>query len=221
MILNEPPRSQYDLNFSLLGIPVRVHPLFWLVAVLLGIRGNEDPVPILIWVGVVFVSILVHELGHALTARWYGWEPWITLHSFGGLASYRPTFHDPTSRIVITLAGPGAGFQAPLDARKRPPICAGAGRAPRFGGLGRRLEPFARRRIVPVIYGFFIANLALFWIVFEAGVHGAIVAGTFFVWVSVFNLFVVSLFWSLMSDLWRNDQAKRLYGFIAAGGSVE
>ena len=45
-------------------------------------------------------------------------------------------------------------------------------------------------------------------------------AGTFFVWVSVFNLFVVSLFWSLMSDLWRNDQAKRLYGFIAAGGSA-
>ena len=50
--------------------------------------------------------------------------------------------------------------------------------------------------------------------------HGAIVAGTFFVWVSVFNLFVVSLFWSLMSDLYRSDQATRLYGFIAAGGSA-
>jgi membrane-associated protease RseP (regulator of RpoE activity) len=110
VILNEPPRSPYDLNFNLLGIPVRVHPMFWLVAVLLGIRGNEDPVPILMWVGVVFVSILVHELGHALTARWYGWEPWITLHGFGGLASYQSTLHDPASRIIITLAGPVAGF---------------------------------------------------------------------------------------------------------------
>ena len=88
---------------------------------------------------------------------------------------------------------------------------------PLFGWVVSR---FARRRIVPLIYGFFIANLAVFWIVFRAGLHGAIVAGTFFVWVSVFNLFVVSLFWSLMSDLWRNDQAKRLYGFIAAGGTA-
>jgi AAA family ATP:ADP antiporter len=88
---------------------------------------------------------------------------------------------------------------------------------PIFGWV---VSTFARRRIVPVIYGFFIFNLALFWIVFQAGTHGAIVAGTFFVWVSVFNLFVVSLFWSLMSDLWRNDQAKRLYGFIAAGGTA-
>ena len=88
---------------------------------------------------------------------------------------------------------------------------------PLFGWV---VSNFARRRIVPVIYGFFILNLVLFWVVFKAGVHGAIVAGTFFVWVSVFNLFVVSLFWSLMSDLWRNDQAKRLYGFIAAGGTA-
>ncbi len=88
---------------------------------------------------------------------------------------------------------------------------------PVFGWVVSR---FPRRRIVPVIYGFFIANLAMFWVAFQAGMHGAVVAGTFFVWVSVFNLFVVSLFWSLMSDLWRNDQAKRLYGFIAAGGSA-
>lgn len=88
---------------------------------------------------------------------------------------------------------------------------------PVFGWV---VSSFPRRRIVPVIYGFFIANLAIFWMVFEAGVHSTIAAGTFFVWVSVFNLFVVSLFWSLMSDLWRNDQAKRLYGFIAAGGSA-
>jgi len=88
---------------------------------------------------------------------------------------------------------------------------------PIFGWV---ISNFARRKIVPAIYGFFIVNLAIFWVVFQTGAYGAVVAGTFFVWVSVFNLFVVSLFWSLMSDLWRNDQAKRLYGFIAAGGSA-
>src|ERR1044071_4242126 len=88
---------------------------------------------------------------------------------------------------------------------------------PVFGWVVSR---FPRRRIVPLIYGFFIVNLAAFWMAFQTGAHGALVAGTFFVWVSVFNLFVVSLFWSLMSDLWRNDQATRLYGFIAAGGSA-
>jgi stage IV sporulation protein FB len=110
VILNEPPRTQYDLNFRVLGIPVRVHPLFWLVALLLGMSGRQDAVSMILWVVAVFGSILVHELGHALTARAYGWQPWITLHGFGGLASYRPTYRNPASQILITLAGPGAGF---------------------------------------------------------------------------------------------------------------
>jgi AAA family ATP:ADP antiporter len=88
---------------------------------------------------------------------------------------------------------------------------------PLFGWV---VSTFARRRIVPVVYGFAIANLLGFWLCFASGAHGAIVAATFFVWVSVFNLFVVSLFWSLMSDLYRSEQATRLYGFIAAGGSA-
>jgi AAA family ATP:ADP antiporter len=87
---------------------------------------------------------------------------------------------------------------------------------PLFGWLVSR---FPRRRIVPLVYGFFIANLACFWGLLEAGIQGPVVAGAFFVWVSVFNLFAVSLFWILLSDLYRIDQAKRLYGFIAAGGS--
>ena len=88
---------------------------------------------------------------------------------------------------------------------------------PLFGWV---VSSFARRRIVPIVYGFLIANLLIFWGLFAAGVHGTLVAATFFVWVSVFNLFVVSLFWSLMSDLYRSEQARRLYGFIAAGGSA-
>ncbi|NIL97422.1 MAG: hypothetical protein GTO53_07365 [Planctomycetales bacterium] len=111
MLIGEPPPSQGDLHFRILGIPVRVHPFFWVVAVLLGLTGNnERPVQLIIWVIAVFVSILVHEMGHALTARSYGWQPWVTLYGFGGLASYHPTQQDARSRIVIAAAGPGAGF---------------------------------------------------------------------------------------------------------------
>ncbi|MGD9720278.1 MAG: site-2 protease family protein [Pirellulales bacterium] len=110
MLLTEPSRSPYDLNFSVLGIPVRVHPFFWLVTLLLGLGGNDDPKLMILWVGACFVSILVHEMGHALAARSHGWEPWITLYGFGGLASYRPTYYSPRSRILISMAGPGAGF---------------------------------------------------------------------------------------------------------------
>jgi stage IV sporulation protein FB len=110
VLLNEPPRSPYDLHFRVLGIPVRVHPMFWLVALLLGLGGNQQPVPMLFWIGAAFVSILIHELGHALTARAHGWQPAITLHGFGGLASYRPTYDSAWSQILVTIAGPGAGF---------------------------------------------------------------------------------------------------------------
>jgi AAA family ATP:ADP antiporter len=91
---------------------------------------------------------------------------------------------------------------------------------PVFGFIVARTP---RRWVVPLLYGFFIANLIAFWMVLrtdDGGGHAPAVAATFFVWTSVFNLFVVSLFWILMSDIWRPDQAKRLYGFIAAGGTA-
>jgi Zn-dependent protease len=110
LLLSQPPPTPYDVRFSLLGIPVRVHPFFWVVAVLMGINGNEKPARMAIWVGVFFVSILIHEMGHALAARSFGWPPSITLHGFGGLASYRPTYRSPRNQILITAAGPLAGF---------------------------------------------------------------------------------------------------------------
>ena len=111
MLIGEPPPSQGDLHFRILGIPVRVHPFFWVVAVLLGLRGSENrPVELIVWVAAVFASILVHEMGHALMAKSFGWQPWVTLYSFGGLASYNATHHDSRSRIVVSAAGPGAGF---------------------------------------------------------------------------------------------------------------
>lgn len=87
---------------------------------------------------------------------------------------------------------------------------------PVFGWLSAR---FPRRQLLPMVYVFFAANLAVFHQLFSQGVAVADTARAFFVWVSVFNLFVVSVFWSFMADLFRTEQAKRLYGLIAAGGS--
>lgn len=79
---------------------------------------------------------------------------------------------------------------------------------------------FPRRRAVPLVYRFFLLNLLAFYLLFRAGVAPAWVARAFFVWLSVYNLFVVSVFWSLMADLFTAEQGKRLFGFVAAGGTV-
>lgn len=79
---------------------------------------------------------------------------------------------------------------------------------------------FAKRLVVPLVYGFFIANLIAFWLVLSGDGRTTAIASIFFVWASVFNLFVVSLFWIVMSDIYSSGQAKRLYGFIAAGGTA-
>lgn len=96
---------------------MRVHPLFWLVALLLGSSGDLLLIPI--WVFVVFISILIHELGHALAYRGYGQRSQIVLHFAGGLtipesvswgvgwANVSPT---PMQGIVISLAGPFTGL---------------------------------------------------------------------------------------------------------------
>jgi AAA family ATP:ADP antiporter len=88
---------------------------------------------------------------------------------------------------------------------------------PVFGWIAARLP---RRYVLPAIYLFFAADLLGFWLDFRAAGTGAFSASLFFVWASVFNLFVVSLFWSLMAELWSNEEAKRLYGFISAGGTA-
>lgn len=88
---------------------------------------------------------------------------------------------------------------------------------PIFAALAARLP---RRRLLPVVYYFFVLNLLIFFMLFKSDIATASVARAFFIWVSVFNLFVVSVFWSFMADLFNNEQARRLFGFIAAGGSA-
>jgi stage IV sporulation protein FB len=111
MFLGEPPASQADLHFRLFGFPVRVHPYFWVISLFMGLGGGPaDPQKTLIWVAVVFVSVLLHELGHASVQRFYGGHPWITLYGLGGLASCNDGPRTPGRRILVLFAGPGAGF---------------------------------------------------------------------------------------------------------------
>jgi len=88
---------------------------------------------------------------------------------------------------------------------------------PLFGWLTSRYE---RRQFLPSIYLFFIANILLFYVLFESGLATTRIAPVFFIWLSVFNLFVVSVFWSFMTDLFANKQAGRIFGLIAAGGTT-
>jgi AAA family ATP:ADP antiporter len=88
---------------------------------------------------------------------------------------------------------------------------------PVFGFLVSR---FRRGQFIPAIYAFFILHLLLFASGFEGDATPAWLQRTFYIWLSVFNLFVVSIFWSFMADIFRPGQAQRLFGFIMAGGSV-
>lgn len=88
---------------------------------------------------------------------------------------------------------------------------------PAFGWAVAR---FPRARLVPVVYRAFVACLIVFFVLMTAGIAPVAAARAFFIWVSLYNLFVVSVFWSFMADLFRNEQGRRLFGFIAAGGTV-
>jgi AAA family ATP:ADP antiporter len=88
---------------------------------------------------------------------------------------------------------------------------------PLYGALVAKLP---RARFIAIVYQFFVANLALFWLLLTLGIAVEIVARVFFVWVSVFNLFAVAVFWSFMADLFSAEQGKRLFGFIGAGGTA-
>lgn len=88
---------------------------------------------------------------------------------------------------------------------------------PLFGAMVARIP---RRRFIPLVYHFFAANILVFWLLLTFKIAMADTAKVFFVWISVFNLFAVSVFWSFMADLYQSEQGKRLFGFIAAGGSA-
>lgn len=176
MFALEPPRTNYDLHFHVAGVPVRVHPWFWLMSLLLGIGPWDHPHPpqqILLWIGVVFVSILIHELGHVVAFRYYGQGARVVLHSFGGLAiadeggygdyssSYYREERGPGAEIMIAFAGPLAGF---LFAALIFAVIAASGHKPaiQLGGpmfIGFDFEPYRWLNLNILIFDLLFVNI--------------------------------------------------------------
>ena len=97
--------------FRLGSIPVRIHGSFFLTMAFFGMTGGRGPAQIATFVSVVFLSVLVHELGHALTGRLFGLVPAIDLHGMGGTTSW-PQGKEVSSgrRVLISFAGPATGI---------------------------------------------------------------------------------------------------------------
>jgi stage IV sporulation protein FB len=106
-MLGMPSPTPYDLNFRFLRIPVRVSPWFWLGMLMIG--WSSQPGQVLLFVLCAFVSILIHEYGHGLVTRSFGYRAEIALFALGGLCaspdSHRET---PSQRLAILAMGPGA-----------------------------------------------------------------------------------------------------------------
>jgi len=101
------------LRFTLFGFPVTIHWMFWVVAAMLG-GGLSDKLPrefqiTLLWVIAVFISVLFHELGHAIFMRKYGGRPSIRLYGMGGLAS-SSQWLSRRQDITVSFAGPAFGL---------------------------------------------------------------------------------------------------------------
>jgi Zn-dependent protease len=98
------------IRFSLFGIPIQVHPFFWITLALIGGALDANSSEAIFRLGLFllagFISVLVHELGHALTARHFGAYTQIVLQAFGGYASYTGVRMTRTQSFLITAAGP-------------------------------------------------------------------------------------------------------------------
>ena len=92
---------------------------------------------------------------------------------------------------------------------------------PVFGWVASK---YPRKQFLPWVYYFFILNILIFFSLFTVAQRNDLemiwIARAFFVWLSVFNLFVVSVFWSFMADIYTKEQGRRLFGVISAGGSA-
>src|SRR4029077_14210821 len=93
------------------GVDVRVHPWFWLMTALMGWSSFQEGVLYLaLWIGCVFVSILIHEYGHIFMGRIFGTSGHIVLYSLGGLAVGSNQLYLHWQRILVSLAGSAADF---------------------------------------------------------------------------------------------------------------
>src|SRR6185369_16248647 len=96
---------------KIFGIPIKIDPSFLIVCALLAYSRLSQPELLVEWLIVILVSIIIHELGHALMVRLFGMTPQIMLYSMGGLTSWQDDKRvSPPKHIAISLAGPFAGF---------------------------------------------------------------------------------------------------------------
>src|SRR5450432_3824964 len=97
-------------SFSLGKIPVTVHPAFLFMGVILATSiGNDIPV-LAMWLVILFVSVMAHELGHAFMGIGFGLAPRIDLHGMGGTTSWRHKDVSTAKKILISVAGPAVGI---------------------------------------------------------------------------------------------------------------
>ena len=96
-------------HFTIAGIPVRIEWSFWLIAAFLGYGAREGWL-LVAWVVIVLVSILVHELGHAVALRTFHQRPRVVLHAFGGLTYGSAAYRSRTQSIIVSAAGPFTAF---------------------------------------------------------------------------------------------------------------
>jgi AAA family ATP:ADP antiporter len=89
--------------------------------------------------------------------------------------------------------------------------------APLYAWLAARVR---LNRLLPGVFWFWLANVVLFQVLFKMAPENRWIGGAYYIWFSVINLFMISVFWTLMSDLFLASQATRLFALIAAGGSV-
>src|ERR1700691_4246632 len=89
--------------------------------------------------------------------------------------------------------------------------------APIYAGVASRIK---LATFLPWVYGFIALTMVVFFGLFQRYADNRWIAAAFYVWCSTFNLLTISVFWSMMADIFSSTQAKRLFGFIAAGGTV-
>ena len=148
------PSTRYDWRFRLAGVPVRVNPFFWVVTAVLGSDSASWP-HFVTWTAAVFISLFVHEVGHALCARFFHHWPYVTLYTFGGVTSYHPVLDEPVWRRLAVLAcGPLAGLLTAFGL---------IGLYHLLGSLGGGFSTLLAHQIILVSLSWSLLNLLPLW----------------------------------------------------------